>query len=133
MPSASARLVVFVAASGLVHASLALVESRAPSRQQARVQAGHVVDLDLVVDDGLNAPRAREPERVEPRPVERAARRPAPARDGAAAEAPLPLAPAPPPVEVGPAVASAELDLSPLAAARSLVDVRSAPARETAA
>jgi hypothetical protein len=129
MPPGSARLLVFVAASGLVHASLALVESRTATREQASQQVAHVVDLELVVDDGLSAPRQREPERAEPRPPveERAARRPRPAAEGVS-EAPAPLSPAPPRVEVAPALAPAPLDLSPLAAARSLVDVRSAAA-----
>jgi hypothetical protein len=133
MTSSLARLFAFVAASGLAHASVALVRVDRERPRQDGAESIQVVDLDLVVDDGQSAPRERETEREEPQHEPKRARRPAQRAPDRVSESEL-LVPAPkvPRPAPAPAPAPARVDLSPLAAARSVVDVRAAPAARAA-
>jgi hypothetical protein len=123
-------LTAFVAASGALHASLAMVDERPPARALLGPQR-EPVHVELTIEEGLtltpDEPR-EPPAPPRPRPRVSTPRPPVVTPPPAPAVSETPPAPAPrhaPSVEPAP---PRVVDISPLAAARGLVDVRVQPA-----
>jgi hypothetical protein len=131
-----ARLTAFIAASGALHASLGMVEE-SPSRSRALGPRHEPIHVEFSVVEGVQLTpelpsEPPPPSKPKPKPKMREVSPPPTIAPSVVTREPTPPVPATP-ARVAPSPRPRLVDLSPLAAARGLVDVRGAPQQPHAA